>query len=219
MRGMSRCNVKIRRFAALAGAGATGATLAAIALADPVAHDSSNGVGRESAASIDIAYALAAQPDGKIVAAGLSATSGRNEVALDRYAPDGTLDRSFGTGGRLVTDFRSPNSLATALATQADAKVVVAGYADISASLHGRYEFALARYTRQGTLDLSFGRNGRVLTHFGGRRSSSGVNAVAIQSDGNLVAAGFGSGFALARYTARGTLDRSFGRSGKVVVG
>jgi uncharacterized delta-60 repeat protein len=109
---------------------------------------------------------------------------------------------------------------------QADGKIVAAGKSDGGVTNerdHNVYEFALARYNDDGSLDTSFGRAGMVTTYFArrssGEASSSIAEAVAIQRDGKIVAAGLGNGydFALARYTARGSLDRSFGRGGKVL--
>jgi uncharacterized delta-60 repeat protein len=172
----------------------------------------------------DEAYALAIQADGKIVAAGSAeqvVRAGIDDFALARYTADGRLDRRFGLGGKVVTDFGlSSEDRAFAVAIQADAKVVAAGSSRTSAGRSN--EFALARYTRNGRLDASFGSGGKVLTDFGSGEVAA--NAVAIQADGKIVAAGSGSSngdsvtkFALARYTADGILDPSFGLGGKVV--
>ena len=126
----------------------------------------------------------------------------------------GNLDPSFGTGGRVIGTFYG---WASAVALQLDGKIVVAGTADVKP---GKFGFALVRYNPDGTLDSSFGRNGKVTTGFG---DGAEVTAVVVQSDGKIVAAGrsgpTGEGsrfFALARYLTDGTLDRSFGRRGKV---
>lgn len=84
--------------------------------------------------------------------------------------------------------------------SQSDGKIVAAGSA---LNLIGpRNDFALARYTTAGTLDTSFGANGKITTAFD---SDSRVNGLAIQSDGKVIAAGSvggggGEDFALARY-------------------
>jgi uncharacterized delta-60 repeat protein len=84
-------------------------------------------------------------------------------------------------------------------------------------------DFALARFNADGSLDTTFGQMGMVVTVFtccrsGARESASKAAAVAIQSDGKIVAAGLGAGydFGLARYTVRGRLDPTFGDGGKV---
>ncbi len=156
----------------------------------------------------DWASALALQPDGKIVVAGRSDARGNEGLALVRYLPDGTLDATFGSNGTLLTDFES----ATALALQPDGKIVVAGASG---------DFALARYLPNGTLDTTFGSNGMVLTDFGGGSNDHG-GALALQSDGKIVVAGYSdasgsTAFALARYLPNGTLDATFSGDGKVL--
>ena len=166
--------------------------------------------GRAGSFSYGGATSVAIGSDGKIVVAGWAIVSPRTYgvVALARYTVAGKLDRTFGQTGKVLTDSLGN---ANAVAIQADGKVVAVG--------SDRSRFALARYTRRGRLDRSFGRGGKVLTDFAPRGSSS-ANAVAIQPDGKIVAAGgveYQEKFALARYHADGTLDRSFGNRGKVV--
>jgi uncharacterized delta-60 repeat protein len=150
--------------------------------------------------------AVALQSDGKVVVAGESSErrSPFPHVALARYTARGRLDPSFGRGGRVVTD----HGIAEAVAIQRDGKIVTAGF--------GFPGLGLARYTPDGKLDPSFGNAGKtVVSDFG---SGGYATAVAIQADGRIVAAGGVSGdFALARYTADGRLDPSFGDGGKVV--
>ena len=159
----------------------------------------------------DRAFAVAIQTDGKIVAAG---DSGSGDFALVRYNTDGSLDLSFGSGGKVTTDFGGFGDSAFALAVQSDGKIIAAG-----AGAPGGLccQFALARYQTDGSLDTSFHGDGRVLTPFGGNAQ---VAAIAVQSDGKIVAAGsmatFDSLFALVRYNVDGSLDLTFGSGGKV---
>lgn len=144
---------------------------------------------------------------GLLFAAGVLAQSG------------GQLDPTFGTGGRVTTDFFGNNDSVNAIAIQADGKIVVAGSARRGGVFTGVDEFALARYNPDGTLDSTFGTGGRVTTDFFG--SGDDARAIAIQADGRIVAAGgvaTGSirDFALARYNIDGTLDATFGTGGKV---
>jgi uncharacterized delta-60 repeat protein len=156
-------------------------------------------------ANLDQAYAVAIQGDGKIVAIGLSAPGANS--ALARYNIDGTLDTTFGTGGKVTTDFGGDDAI-YAVAIQSDHKIVVAGVAT---------NFALARYNSDGTLDTTFGTGGKVTTVFSSGPSEA--HALAIYSTGKILVAGFvrnsnGGDFALARYNSGGTLDTSFGSSG-----
>jgi uncharacterized delta-60 repeat protein len=163
----------------------------------------------------DSASAVAIQTDGKIVVAGV-ATGASSDFGLARYDTDGSLDPTFGSGGKVTTDFAGGLDLANAVAIQADGKIVAAGLTQ-SATTGG--DFALARYNSDGTLDTTFGIGGKVTTDFGGPADSA--SAVAIQADGKIVAAGrtyenSNYDFALVRYNADGSLDPSFGTGGKV---
>ena len=156
----------------------------------------------------DEARAVAIEPDGQIVVAGVAGTGFGQDFLLARYNVDGSLDRSFGTGGTVITDVSGRSDVAWALAIQPDGKIIAAGVAD--------EDFALVRYNAEGTLDTRFGANGTLTTDFGG---NDVAYALAVQADGDIVAAGVAAGrdFALARYLPNGTLNHSFGVGGKVV--
>ena len=136
----------------------------------------------------------------------------RSRVAIEqlesrRLLSAGELDPSFGTGGKVVTDFGGTDS-GQAVAVQSDGRIVVVGH-------RGEADFVLARYNANGTLDTTFGSVGRVTTDFGGQDAAF---AVAVQADGRIVTAGrSGGAFALARYNVDGSLDAAFGSGGKVV--
>jgi uncharacterized delta-60 repeat protein len=159
------------------------------------------------------AAAVAIQPDGKIVVAGGGRTSdrGRTSFALARYDPAGRLDRSFGNRGRVLTPVGEGETEAVALAIERDGKLVAAGNARVA----GDPGFALVRYTPDGKLDPSFGKEG---VAFNGAGS---VSALTLQRDGKLVTAGIGMrrypNFSLARFLEDGSLDQSFGRNGKLL--
>jgi len=166
------------------------------------------------AGSGDGAGAIAVQPDGKLVAAGAATINWQVDFALARYNSDGTLDTSFGTDGRVTTDFGGRWEGASSVALQGDGKIVVAGGSVIFYD-----NFALARYNSDGTLDTTFGSGGKVITDFG--EVSSQAYSVVVQPDGKIVAAGYANidgeeDFALVRYNANGTLDATFGAGGRV---
>ncbi len=168
--------------------------------------------------SADYAAAVAIQPDGRIVVAGWTSDGGGADFALARYTAAGDLDASFSGDGRVTTAFSSSSDLATAVAIQPDGRIVVAGWTSDGSDA----DFALARYTAAGNLDATFGAGGKVTTGFGGG-SADYAAAVAIQPDGRIVVAGSAADgdadFALARYTAAGNLDATFGAGGKVTTG
>ncbi len=170
------------------------------------------------------AFAVALQPDRKIVVAGGgSAADGSSAFVLARYEEDGALDAGFGEGGVVLTRFAEIDS-AYALAIQPDDKIVVAGYTATPGPgvTDHVLAFALARYLPDGTLDPAFGTGGKVTTAFAGMQDIA--RALAIQADGKVVAAGStyavetGTLFALARYLSDGTLDPTFGTGGRQTV-
>ena len=153
------------------------------------------------------AFGVVVRPNARIVAAGFAG----NDFALAQYNVNGNLSAVFSGDGRVTTNIAG-NDQARAVVLQPDGKVVAAGFA----SLSGQRVFALARYNANGTLDTDFDGDGRVTTNFNSGRSAE-ANAVALQSDGKIVAAGFVTvdgidRFALARYNTNGTLDTTFGR-------
>ncbi len=184
------------------------------------ALDTSFGIGgkvRTKIGSNDLAYAVAVQPDGKIVAAGTSYTSGNNQFAVVRYNEDGSLDNSFGNGGKATALVGPSQSTAHAVRIQSDGKIVVAG----DCANGGFQQFALARFTTNGALDTTFGSGGKVQTSISTTAFGYGIGTA---PDQKIVAAGFAariegstviSDFAAARYQTNGALDFSFGSLGR----
>ena len=165
-----------------------------------------------------IGHAVAIQPDGKIVIAGNGNNTSGYDFALVRYNADGTLDTSFAGDGAVITDFDNSFDGGQAVAIQPDGKILVAGYSDANSSFLV-YDFAVVRYKTDGSLDLSFGDNGKVTTNVGSGTDSG--QAIMIQSNGKIVVAGYsGNGsdddFALVRYKTDGSLDTSFNGNGMV---
>jgi uncharacterized delta-60 repeat protein len=129
-----------------------------------------------------------------------SAFIGNLEFAVARCHADGSLDTSFGTGGKAVTPMSAGADSLYAVAIQADGKILLVGGAAASGGID---DFALARYTTAGALDPTFGTGGRVTTPIG--TSADSGRSVALQTDGRIVVAGLAyiggsSDFALARY-------------------
>ncbi len=170
------------------------------------------------------ADAVEVQPDGRLVATGFSYNGTDNDFALVRYNSDGSLDTSFGGTGKVTTAIGGSTDQAHGLALQADGKIVVAGESEGDTANPG-FDIALARYNSDGTLDPSFGGDGKVVTQLGSGPNGSAAAAVAVQSNGMIVAAGYSDNgasaseqnldIALVRYKPDGSLDRSF-RGGKV---
>ena len=139
-----------------------------------------NGVGKviTNISESDIANAIAIQPDGKIVVAGYSQSQPGYDFSLVRYNPNGSLDTTFDGDGKVLTNFGF-SDLAHGLVIQPDAKIVVAG--STSNSQGTSFRAALARYNTDGSLDASFGTDGKVTTF------ETVAFAIAMQPDGKLV--------------------------------
>jgi uncharacterized delta-60 repeat protein len=138
------------------------------------------------------AFAILVQPDGRIVAAGATYDAiGESGFALARLDPDGTLDKGFGHGGMVTTDFYGGPAGARALILQlqSDGRLVAAGEGLASRQSSTSLDFALARYETTGALDRSFGKSGRATADIGGSYPDM-ARALAAQPDGRLVAAG-----------------------------
>jgi uncharacterized delta-60 repeat protein len=175
--------------------------------------------------STDIANAVAIQADGKLVVAGTTYQDNdfsNEDFAVARYNPDGTLDKSFGVGGKVQTDFPGLAAVASSVVVQPDGKIVVAGGAFALFTFLG--DFKVVRYNSNGSLDSSFGDGGIVTTTF---PEGSYAFDVALQVDSKIIAAGtvfvdFDPGessdtdFALARYNPDGSPDATFGNGGQV---
>jgi uncharacterized delta-60 repeat protein len=165
----------------------------------------------------DFAYSVVIQSDGKIVVAGGYDSGANYDFAVVRYNTNGSLDTSFGTLGKVTTDFGSFHDQANSVAIQSDGKIVLAGYSNNNGGID---DFAAVRYNTNGSLDTSFGTMGKVITDFGSSRDTA--NSVAIQSDGKIVLAGYSTvggntyDFAVVRYNTNGSLDTSFDSDGKV---
>ena len=165
----------------------------------------------------DRAEGLAIQPDGKILAAGFATkgtvTFGDSDFAVIRYLSDGTLDASFGNGGKVTTDISGSGSESGAgIAVQPDGRIVMVGRA--AANGGSDSDFGVMRYLLDGRLDASF-----ATTSFG--LAEGDARDVAIQSDGKIVVEGSASfsgsfHYVLARLNSDGTLDKGFGVSGLV---
>ncbi len=185
---------------------------------------------------IESIHAVTIQADGKILAVG-SATDGYTrfspDIALVRFNADGTPDLSFGTGGQVLFNFGATDEShdeAYAVVLQSDGKILVGGRAwhlnnppgydpATSPALPAAtpdYDFALARFNTDGSVDTSFGTTGFVVTDAGSKTDV--IHGLTLQSDHSIVAAGTtGNSIALARYTSTGVLDSSFGVNGMVV--
>jgi uncharacterized delta-60 repeat protein len=190
-------------------------------------------LGQNVAVPRSYATAVLAQGDNKILLGGVAGDSGSDadEFMVARLNPDGTRDTTFGSAGafyaqmsnQVATQSREPLSEVRALALQGNGDIIAAGEATNDS---GGGQFALVRLLPTGALDTSFGSQGKVIVQPGSAVSSgiAGAYAVALQSDGKIVTAGWADdsgghpAFAILRLNSDGSLDQSFGSGGQIVV-
>jgi uncharacterized delta-60 repeat protein len=160
---------------------------------------------------------VAVQTDGKIVAGGYSRNGSYTDFALARYNTNGTLDTSFDSDGKLTTPVLLADDYVNALVIQTDGKILATGYSKSGTT----EDFALVRYNTGGSLDTGFDTDGKLTNDIGSIYSVA--RAVAIQSDGKIVTAGYASNgsnsdFSVIRYNTDGSFDTGFDGDGKVLV-
>jgi uncharacterized delta-60 repeat protein len=173
------------------------------------------------------ANSIVLQPDGKMIVAGYAfSTSTNDDFALARYDTDGSLDSTFGDGGKLTTDFGGSwdhswfgsYDSANSVALQSDGKIVVAGEAFKNNGPNNYIDMALARYDTDGSLDSTFGDGGKLIVDSG---SSDAARELAVQADGKIIVAGIAvdgngaAGFVVASLNSDGTLNTGFGTGEK----
>ena len=217
--GIAVCKISAQKGAAILLSGAVLLLCSSLVRAVPGSLDITfGGTGMRSAdfgTGSGFAKAVAIQSDGKLVTAGYFGDFTSQAVALARFNTDGTLDATFDGDGKVTTSILGADDIAAGLVIQPDGKIIVAGH-----SLNGLvYHFALVRYNSNGSLDTSFDGDGIVTTAFG--LYDSFANAVVIQADGKIVAAGSSYNgtnfdFAIVRYLSTGSLDAGFDGDGKL---
>jgi len=181
-------------------------------------------------------FAVAPMRDGRFVAAGkvvatnITGNGSSENMAIARYLPNGTLDASFGSGGLVHVDIDSASDEARALKVLPDNGILAAG--SLSTSSHA--DFGIVKLRADGSLDPTFGetdigstRRGYVRLDIAGVNFHDNGYAMAVQKDGRIIVAGttpmFHDGFnynqvALARFTADGVVDTTFGGGDGIVV-
>ncbi|NTW25072.1 MAG: hypothetical protein HGA37_10250, partial [Lentimicrobium sp.] len=156
----------------------------------------------------EFCYSVLAQSDAKLVLAG----SSNGNAALARLLPDGNFDESFSDDGKLTLSFGAGNGSAfQKILLQPDGKIIAIGEAYNTSS----FDFAIARFNSTGSLDESFGTDGKITVNFN-NFNDFGRNAV-LQPDGKIVIVGAAknsngnSSVALLRLNADGSPDNTFG--------
>ncbi len=167
-----------------------------------------DGITQPTFSGYDTLSGIAVQPDGKIVASGNSWGGDHGDdseqIALARYEPDGSLDSTFGTAGKVTTakklqDDGGPSALQ-------DGRIVVAG-SHVDDNGYGLFG-VIARYGSRGHLDTTFGKHGYV-----DLPQISAPADVVTQSDERILVL---YGNSIVRLTPNGRIDKSFGTRGVV---
>jgi uncharacterized delta-60 repeat protein len=149
------------------------------------------------------------QPNGRIVVAGGGAAA--SSFCVVRLRTNGTLDTTFGSGGKKVIDFGGDDESVFGAALQADGKIVLAGDSHL--------KVAVARLKPNGALDASFEGDGKKVFSWG---ALGRAQAVVVAPNGKILLAGFsgpeGGNIQVARLKTNGLLDTTFGTGGKAAV-
>lgn len=167
-------------------------------------------------ANNDQAKALVIQADGKILLGGYVTTIKNEDFAAVRYKKNGAIDSSFGNFGKIVIQVDTQSDNVSDILLQSDGKILLTGYAQVG---YGAEDFAVVRCNTDGSLDNSFGKNGKITTPIGVGLDISYCSV--LQPDGKIVLAGYmgngnGGDVAIVRYNSNGSLDNSFNSTGIV---
>ena len=164
------------------------------------------------------------QPDGKILTSGTYGyLNDLPNFMATRYMADGQIDESFGENGIAFSGYFGVNpqgiwhTRLQDMALQPDNKILVAGQTGSG----GQINTGLCRFNADGSLDMSFGIEGKVITSVGNFETPT--YGIALQPDGKIIAGGQYSPktepyiyFSMFRYQSNGVLDSSFGKNGRV---
>jgi uncharacterized delta-60 repeat protein len=161
------------------------------------------------------AKAVTLQPDGKIVVAGECTYI----AGVAQYNANGTLDNNFNDSGKVLQRYQNYSTVATGILLQNDGSFLVTGMTDPNISANGA-DFLVMRLKPNGRRDSSFGTNGAIVTDFS--NTYDYVTRSALLPDGKFLLAGYTvqsstqGDFAIVKYNSDGSLDNTFGASGKV---
>lgn len=188
--------------------------------------DATFGINGIAVTTLNDMSAIALQPDGKIVVVGQIATDNPDvsQRVVARFNADGSVDTTFGTQGISISNLNN----VSAVALQADGKIIIGGSLVVQTANGPTFAFAVQRLTINGTIDTTFGTNGVSTVAI---NTQAFIRDLVIQPDGKIVAAGESKIpesvdedsqslithlFTLARFNVDGSLDTSFGVDGIV---
>lgn len=158
---------------------------------------------------------LALDSNGRIIVVGNVSSGGSSDVSIIRLTSSGSLDNSFGTNGDTRVDVNTEDG-GNAVAIQSTGKIVVAGITYVQSVSRA----LLLRLNTDGTLDTSFGTNGIVVDQ---NNVNEDIRALVVDSSDRILVGGYElngaqEDFLVARFTASGAVDNSFGSGGRTTV-
>ena len=172
--------------------------------------------------------------DIKVLADGKILTTGGNErtgvlgltaqaLAVYRFNPNGTLDSAFNANqfpfcfqyANCVNGLQYERVTPSKVIVQADGKILVGGTSVATGLLSSTVKLVLLRLNSDGTLDSTFGINGKVTVD--ALDGNDRILALNVQADGKILGVGVRQGaFAALRFNSNGSLDATFGTNGIV---
>lgn len=159
----------------------------------------------------NIATTSALQSDGKIIIAGYiirNDTPAPLDSAMVRLNADGSLDTTFGAGGKVLIDLgNGSGDNINSLVILPSGKILAGG----SVATNAQY-FTLAQFNSNGSLDSAFGSGGKVITNIFGY--GVGLSRILLQPDGKILAGGANADWKVVRFNPDASLDTSFGSGG-----
>lgn len=188
-----------------------------------------NGTGRKVfslGGSLDFGDNVIVQPDGKIVMTGASFFSGQAKLGVCRLMSDGSYDPTFGTAGKSIIDLGPlgyNGGFEPEMVLQSDGSILICGFTQEGA---GGDDMMACKLLSNGSLDPSFGNNGKVWIDFFGSQMPDAGYAIATDATGNVYICGstrtggtpFTNDVAIAKLTPAGVLDPSFSGDGKILL-
>ena len=177
-----------------------------------------NGITITSFGSTSMISSSILENDGKIISVGYENSSfpmDHSVWAMCRYNSDGTLDETFGSGGKVITEYNNSDDVSYSVALRKNGEILVTGYTYIAFNP----KIVTAEYKPDGSLDPAFGEGGKVITSIG---LASATISMSIQEDEKIIVTGCSyegskANILLLRYNSDGTLDNSFGTNGLVL--
>jgi uncharacterized delta-60 repeat protein len=169
------------------------------------------------------------QNDNKIIVTGNLNNNGLRDFSTARFNSNGTIDTTFGTNGYAVTDFDTTADFPTTIEIQNDGLILVGGYIT-----QNGLDIGIVRYFPNGTIDTTFGTNGKFSYNFGTntipftsgmssdqiiaiRVNSSGKIILGVSTDANESLSNYGN-FGFVCLNSDGALDTTFGTNGQKIV-